>query len=262
VNRIKECFDALKAKRKKAFVGYVLSGFPDHVGSLELAQGLLDNGADLLEIGVPFSDPIADGVVIQRCAELALKNGGGMHSALELAKALRARSAKPLLLMTYLNPILSCGEESFARAAAEAGIDGVIIPDLTPEESAVLRGALKARGLEIIFLAAPTSTPERLKKIAAAASGFVYMVSVAGVTGERSVFDSRLGGAIAKLRRLSKLPLAVGFGVSSPESAKEAASLGDGVVVASTILKVFLDGQGMGEALEKAKSLIEAAHAA
>lgn len=261
MNKIKTCFDALKEKRKKAFVGYVMSGFPDQAGSFELAKGLLDGGADLLEIGVPFSDPIADGAVIQRCSELALKNGAGLKSSLELVKRLRAVTAKPLLLMTYLNPIVCLGENAFVSAAADAGVDGVIIPDLTPEESADLKKAFKVRGLDIIFLAAPTSTPDRLKKIAAAASGFIYMVSVAGVTGERSGFDSRLGSAIKTLRSLSKLPLAVGFGVSSPESAKEAASKGDGVVVASTVLKVLLDGKGMREALEKARLLIEAAHA-
>jgi tryptophan synthase alpha chain len=262
MSRIEASFSALKSKKQKAYIGYVMAGFPDEAASFELAQGLLQAGADLLEIGVPFSDPIADGVVIQRCGELALASGASLAMALKLAKRLRESSPKPLLLMSYLNPILAKGAEAFASEAKASGVDGFVIPDLTPEEAGPLSKIFKASGLDIVFLAAPTSTPARLKKIAAAASGFIYMVSVAGVTGERSGFDARLGNALAQLRKATHLPVAVGFGVSSPETAAQAAAQGDGVVVASTVLKLLLDGQSVGAAVEKARGLIEAAHSA
>lgn len=262
MGRIDSTFAALKAQGRKAFIGYVMSGFPDKPASLALARGLLKEGADLLEIGLPFSDPIADGPVIQKAAEAALKQEGALEFGFEMAKALRAEAQAPLLFMCYLNVVLAPGAEAFAARAKAAGADGVIIPDLTPEESGALKKALEAQGLDLIFLAAPTSTPARLKKIAKAASGFIYMVSVAGVTGEKKSFDVRLDKTVAALRKETRLPLCVGFGVSSPETAKEAASKGEGVVVASTILKEFVEGRGMEAALSRAASMIQAAHSA
>jgi tryptophan synthase alpha chain len=262
MSRIAATFEKLASEKRKAFVGYSMAGFPDEAQALELGQGLLRSGADLLEIGVPFSDPIADGVVLSHAAEIALKQGASLAMSLRLVKALRAESEAPLLLMSYLNPLLAYGMARFAQDAAAAGADGVVVPDLTPEESAPWAKAFKAQGLDIIFLAAPTSTPARLKVIAKSASGFIYVVSVAGVTGERSTFDARLDGTIATLRQITKLPLAIGFGISSPETAKEAAAKADGVVVASTVLKTFLEGQNAEAARYKASGLIVAAHGA
>jgi len=263
MSRIAASFAKLKSEGRKAYVGYVMASFPSQQGAQALAQGLLEAGADAIEIGVPFSDPIADGPVIQRCGELAIAKGGGLKSALELAKQLRSGSDKPLLLMSYLNPALSLGPAGFAAALADAGVDGTVIPDLTPEEAAPWQKALSAKGLDLIFLAAPTSTPARLKRIAAKASGFIYMVSVAGVTGERQAFDQRLSAALAELAKASPLPVCVGFGISSPESAQEAAKNASGVVVASTVLKGLIDegDAGLPAALEKARVLIQAVKA-
>jgi tryptophan synthase alpha chain len=262
MSRIASTFAKLKKEGKKAYIGYSMAGFPDEAGSLELGRKLLAAGADLLEIGVPFSDPIADGVVIQRVAELALEKQGSMSMALRVLASLRKETQAPLLLMSYLNPLIARGLSSFAEEAVAAGADGVIVPDMTPEESGILKKILDAQGLDLVFLAAPTSTPERLKKIAKAASGFIYVVSVAGVTGERTAFDARLDKTVAELRRSTDLPLAIGFGVSSPETAREAAAKADGVVVASTVLKGLLDGSDLNAAIEKANTLIDAAHGA
>jgi tryptophan synthase alpha chain len=261
MSRIENTFRTLAAAKKKAYIGYAMAGFPETSHDLGLAQGILAE-ADLLEIGVPFSDPIADGVVLQKAGERALANGGGLKRALELAKALRQGSEKPLLLMSYLNPLLSMGLDTFAHAAKGAGVDGVVIPDLPPDGQDGFAAALKEAGLDVVFLVAPTSTPARLKAVAKAASGFVYVVSVAGVTGERQVFDSRLEKTVAEMRKHSKLPLAIGFGISSPEGAKEMAALSDGVVVASTVLKTVQDStdpdNGVHAAIERTRLLARA----
>lgn len=248
MGRIQEQMAALKAAKKKAFIGYAMAGFPSKGGDLAMAQALLGS-SDVLELGVPFSDPIADGPVLQRCGELALKNGGGLARALELARELRASSPKPLVLMSYLNPLLSMGLETFAHAAMSAGIDGVVVPDLPADETHGLGDAIRSAGLDLVYLAAPTSTPARLKAIAKEATGFIYVVSVAGVTGERKGFDNRLSATVAELRKSAKVPLAIGFGISSPETAREAGALADGIVVASTVLKACLDAPNEAEGL-------------
>jgi tryptophan synthase alpha chain len=181
---------------------------------------------------------------------------------LELAKSLRQGSDKPLLLMSYLNPLLAMGLDTFAHAAKGAGVDGVVIPDLPPDGDRGFAEALQEAGLDVVFLVAPTSTPARLKAVAKAASGFVYVVSVAGVTGERQAFDTRLAKTVAEMRKHSKLPLAIGFGISSPEGAKEMAALADGVVVASTVLKTVQDStdpdNGVHAAIERTRLLARA----
>jgi tryptophan synthase alpha chain len=252
MGRLSEAFAALAADKKKAYIGYAMAGFPAVGADLDLARAVLEH-SDLLEIGVPFSDPIADGPVLQLCGEKALAAGGGLQRALELAAALRKETAKPLLLMSYLNPLMAAGLETFAFRAKAAGIDALVIPDLPPEEGAALGPVLKGAGLDVVYLAAPTSTPQRLKAIAKAATGFIYVVSVAGVTGERKAFDARLAKTVAALRKASKVPLAVGFGVSGPESAREAAALADGVVVASTVLKAVLDASDAAAGIEAAR---------
>jgi tryptophan synthase alpha chain len=261
MGRLGDVFAAAAAGKKKAYIGYAMAGFPDIGGDLELARAALEC-SDVLELGVPFSDPIADGIVLQRCAEKALAAGGGLERALDLAGQLRRETDKPLVLMSYLNPLLARGMASFAHRAKSAGVDAVVIPDLPPEEAAELMPALKGAGLDVVFLAAPTSTPARLKAIAKVASGFIYVVSVAGVTGERKAFDARLVRTVRDLRACTRLPLAIGFGVSSPETAREAAALADGVVVASSVLKAVLDApdgpSGLNAARERG-SLLSAA---
>jgi len=240
MGRLQDAFAAAAAEHRKIFIGYAMAGFPGQGADLEFARAVLDS-SDVLELGVPFSDPIADGVVLQRCAEISLAAGGGLARALDLAAQIRGETDKPLVLMSYLNPLLAWGVESFARRAKAAGLDGVVIPDLPPEEASEIAPMLKSSGLDLVFLVAPTSTPPRLKAITKVASGFIYVVSVAGVTGERRAFDARLVGTVQSLRSLTRLPLAIGFGVSSAETAREAAALADGVVVASTVLKAVLD---------------------
>lgn len=259
MSRLQGTFKQLAAQKKKAYIGYAMAGFPDAEHDLALARNILDE-ADVLEIGVPFSDPIADGPVLQRAGERALTHGGGMKRALELARSLRAGSDKPLVLMSYLNPLLAMGLETFAHAAKGAGVDGVVIPDLPPDGDDGFVEVLKGAGLDIAFLVAPTSTAARLKAVAKVASGFVYVVSVAGVTGERQAFDSRLEKTVAELRKHTKLPLVIGFGISSPEGAQQAAHLADGIVVASTVLKAAQDAgdpeSGVAAALERTRVLV------
>jgi tryptophan synthase alpha chain len=260
MSRIHLTFQNLMAQGQKAFVAYCMAGFPDRDKDLELARGLLAAGADMLEIGVPFSDPLADGPIIQRCGEEALLQGGGLPRALELARILRKETDKPLLLMSYVNPPFSMGLEAFMDAASEAGIDGLILPDLSPEEALHTVRVSRARGIDFIPLAAPTSTRARLKKVASVASGFIYFVSVAGVTGDNKGFDSQLSQAVEALRKESDLPIVIGFGVSSPEKAHAASELADGAVTASAVLKPLLDGRPMAEALDVAKAIADVLH--
>jgi tryptophan synthase alpha chain len=262
MSRIASTFHDLKARQRKAFVAYVMAGFPNTRQDEALALSFLSAGADLLEIGVPFSDPLADGPVIQRCGELALTAGGGLRRALELARALRPKTQAPLVLMTYCNPPLSMGIEAFAAAAAKAGVDGCIIPDLSPEEAVPWGKALAARGLSLVLLAAPTSTPERLAKVAAEASGFVYFVSVAGVTGFNQGMDSHLATALAVWRKASSAPAVIGFGINSPQRARQAAALADGVVAATALLKPVLESGDFKAAAGMAKALAKAVHSA
>jgi tryptophan synthase alpha chain len=262
MSRIAKAFKELKARGRKAFVAYAMAGFPDTRQDEALALSFLHAGADLLEIGVPFSDPLADGPVIQRCGELALKAGGGLARALELAAALRPKTQAPLLLMTYCNPPLSMGIGAFAAAAAKAGVDGCIIPDLSPEEALPWGRALAAKGISLILLAAPTSTPERLAKVAAQASGFVYFVSVAGVTGANQGLDQHLEAALRAWRKASPAPAVIGFGISTPQRARQAAGLADGVVAATALLKPVLESGDLHAAAGMAKALAKATHGA
>lgn len=255
MSRIKDAMAALAAQKKKAYIGYAMAGFPSQGADYEMAEWILSQ-SDILELGVPFSDPIADGPVLQRCSERALQHGGGLGRALELAKQIRATTDKPLVLMSYLNPLLAMGLDSFAHAAKGAGIDGVVIPDLPADEGTGMGAAIAAAGLDLVYLAAPSSTPARLRTIAKAATGFIYVVSVAGVTGERKAFDARLAETVAELRKHAKVPLAIGFGISSPETAKEAGALADGIVVASTVLKAVLDASDEADGLRHARERV------
>ena len=236
MTRLATTFARCRAERRAALVSYVMGGDPDVAASARMALACVEGGADLLEIGVPFSDPIADGPTIQLAAERALRHGTSPRDCLEVVRAVRRRSQAPVALMGYLNPILAADPARFFPEAAEAGVDALIIPDLLPEEAGDL-GALAARhGLAMVFLLAPTSTPVRVEAAVKAATGFVYFVSVTGVTGARATLPTDLAGKVAAVRKASPVPVVIGFGVSSPEQAAALGGLADGVVVGSAIV--------------------------
>ncbi len=223
----------------KALIAYITAGDPTPEKTPELVFALERGGVDLVELGVPFSDPIADGPVIQRGAERALKAGTSVKKVLEIARIIREKSRIPLVLFTYLNPVLRYGLEALARDAKDAGIDGCLLTDLSVEEALSYTGTMKSAGLDTVFLAAPTSTPARMKLVSEYSSGFVYLVSRTGVTGERSSISDSLAPLVKSMRAITKLPLAVGFGIATPEQAREVSRMADGVVVGSAFVRLI-----------------------
>jgi tryptophan synthase alpha chain len=224
---------------RKALIAYITAGDPTPDHTPGLVQALERGGVDLIELGVPFSDPIADGPVIQRGAERALKAGTTVKKVLGIARKVREQSQIPLLLFTYLNPVLRYGLEALARDAKEAGIDGCLLTDLSVEEAHSYTSSMKSAGLDTVFLAAPTSTPARLKLVSEYSSGFVYLVSRTGVTGERSSISDSLAPLVTAMRAITRLPLAVGFGIATPEQAREVSRIADGVVVGSAFVRLI-----------------------
>lgn len=241
-DRIGATFARCRAAGEAALVTYVMAGDPDVETSKAMAVACAEGGADLVELGIPFSDPIADGPTIQHAAERALAAGTSTRDVLAVAAHLRARSDVPIALMGYLNPILAHGVEAFARDCERAGVDALIVPDLLPEEAGEITPALAARGVRTVFLLAPTSGPERIARAAAAASGFLYFVSVTGVTGAAKSAPERIRPIVAAVRERSPVPVVIGFGVSSPADARALAPLADGVVVGSAIVKRIAEG--------------------
>lgn len=263
-SRIDARFAALKAEGRAGFVAYVMAGDPSRDAALEILKGLPAAGADIIELGFPFSDPMAEGPPIQRAALRGLKAGLTLKGTLELARAFRDGEADtPLILMGYLNPIESYGYEAFARDAAAAGVDGVIVVDCPPEEAGPLTDALDAHQVSLIRLATPTSDDARLKIIAERTSGFVYYVSVAGVTGVKEAQALSVAPAVERVRRASGLPVAVGFGVKTPERAAEIARVADAVVAGSVLVDEVAAALEAGEpaaprVLAKVKALSDA----
>jgi tryptophan synthase alpha chain len=254
VSRIGERFFSLRERRRKAFIAFVTAGDPSLGRTYETALALERGGVDVLELGVPFSDPLADGPVIQRASERALAAGTTLSGVLDLVRRLRATSRMPILLFTYLNPLLRYGLERVARDAREAGVDGVLVTDLPPEEALSWREIAGAVGLDTVFLAAPTTGTERLRAIAAASRGFVYAVSRTGVTGEREAVSADAGELLGRLRALTREPVALGFGISTPEQVREAAAVADGVVVGSALVR-FLEERPDGDVAERVRWL-------
>ncbi len=241
MSRIGEKFEELRRKGEKAFIAFITAGDPGLETTESLVREFEQRGVDIIELGVPFSDPIADGPTIQAASERALKNKVSLRDVLRLVKDVRKRVKIPLVLLTYYNPVYRYGLEKFTRDAAKAGTDGVIIPDLPPEEGRELKAYAQRAGLDTIFLIAPTSTPERIKLIAENSTGFIYYVSLTGVTGVRNKLTGKVKPTLRKIHRLTKKPVAVGFGISSPRQVREIASFTEGVIVGSAIVKKIAD---------------------
>src|SRR6266436_5204701 len=227
----------LRFQNRPSLVAYLTCGDPDLATSRDIALATIEAGADVIELGVPFSDPVADGPVIQRASERALRGGTTLAGVLSLVKSLRAKTEVPLVLFSYFNPVLQMGLEKFADAAKGAGADGVLITDLTPEEGEEYRSAIQSRGLDTIFLAAPTSTDERLALIAKASSGFLYLISRTGVTGAKDQLAEELPVLARRVRRVTELPIAVGFGISQPGHVSVLGGLADAAVVGSALVE-------------------------
>jgi tryptophan synthase alpha chain len=234
--RIPRCFGALRASGELGIVAYITAGDPTLAATLKFVLALAEAGADVIELGVPFSDPLADGPTIQRASERALKSGATLSAVLDLVRQIRQSSEIPLVLFTYFNPILQMGLEKFAAAASQAGADGVLVTDLTPEESDDHRRILSVHHLDTIFLGAPTSTDERLSKISAASSGFLYLISRTGVTGAKDSLPDDLPTLLRRARTATQLPIAVGFGISLPGHVSVLGGLADAAVVGSALV--------------------------
>jgi tryptophan synthase alpha chain len=244
MSRLATVFKQLKHTRQSALVTYITAGDPNKIASVQLMHALVEAGADVLELGVPFSDPTADGPVIQRACERALAGGTSLDQVLEMVNEFRRDDAKtPVVLMGYMNPIEAFGIQEFAGAAARAGVDGVITVDMPPEEAESLAGSLKAQGVDSVFLLAPTTTDARLKRVCEIATGFVYYVSLKGVTGSVSLDVTEVQQRLQVIRKQTRLPVGVGFGVRDAQSAAKLACVADAVVVGSAIVSRIAEFQ-------------------
>lgn len=266
--RIDARFSALKAEGRAAFVPYVMAGDPDAATALAILKGLPGAGADLIEVGFPFSDPMAEGPPIQRAAQRALAKGMTLKGTLELIGAFRqGDQTTPVILMGYMNPLVTWGFEAFARDAAAAGVDGMIVVDCPPEEADPLADALEANGMALIFLTTPTTDDHRLPTVLRRASGFVYYVSVAGVTGVKEADAGAVAPNVERIRKASGLPVAVGFGIKTPERAAAIAQVADAVVVGSALVDEVAEAVDLNEdvtarVLSKVDSLAKAVSSA
>jgi tryptophan synthase alpha chain len=256
LGRIADAFTTLKRDGKKGFIPYITAGDPDLATTEQLLITLAKH-ATLIELGVPFSDPMADGPVIQRASERALKNSFGLQDILDTAARARKQIETPIILFSYYNPLLQFGLKRVAGAAKEAGVDGVLVTDLTPEESGEFEAELRAHDLDMIFLIAPTSTDERLKLVAEHASGFIYAVSRAGVTGTREKVSVEAEKLVNRMREVSSLPIAVGFGISNAEQVADVSRYADAVVVGSAIVAEMEAAIGMGDVARRVDEFLD-----
>ena len=248
VDRIAAVFAATRAEGRAALMPYLTLGYPSPEMTIPLARAVVEAGADILELGIPFSDPLADGPTIQRATYRALQQGMTVARCLEMAAALRREGVgAPFVLMSYCNPIMAYGEEAFCRACQEVGVDGLIVPDLPPEEGEALEALCRARGLALVYLLAPTSTAKRIRRVAERTRGFLYLVSVTGTTGAREHLPPDLADFIRRVRAATEKPLAVGFGISRPEQARALGALADGVIVGSALIQA-VEAQGVSGA--------------
>ena len=254
---IAEAFARAKAEGRAALIPYLTLGYPTPHQSVDLVEAAVAGGADLVELGIPFSDPLADGPTIQRASHLALRQGMTVARCLEMAAELRARGVGvPMLFMGYLNPILAYGGEAFVQDSAQAGVNGFIIPDLPPEEAGEIEAACRHSGLALVYLLAPTSTEERVALVAERSQGFVYLVSLVGVTGARDALPPGLVEFVGRVRKATEMPLAVGFGISTPAQARQVGELADGVVVGSAILRLVEDESAVKQPARKVEDFV------
>ncbi|MDD4980361.1 MAG: tryptophan synthase subunit alpha [Candidatus Omnitrophica bacterium] len=256
MNRIDKKFKDLKKKNKKAFIAFITAGYPNLDTTRKLVLEFAKNGVDIVELGVPFSDPMADGPIIQEASQESLKRGVNLNDILKLVKTLRKDTDIPLCLMTYYNPIFCFGEEKFARKASGSGVDGVIIPDLPPEEAATFIESAKKYDLDIIFFLAPTSTKERMKFISGVSRGFIYYVSLTGVTGVRKKLPSDLINNLKAVKKNTRKPVCVGFGVSSAKQVRQIYKIADGVIIGSAIIRRIKENIGRPDLVKRVGGFI------
>ena len=251
MSRIADTFARLKRDDRRGFIPFITAGDPDLPTTKDLIIELARVGATIIELGVPFSDPMADGPVIQRASERALRHGFGLSEILELIRDVRKQTSVPIILFSYFNPLLQFGLEKLVREAEHARVDGILVTDLTPEEAGRFSAMLRAHEMDLIFLVAPTSTDERLKMIAERASGFIYAVSRAGVTGAREEVSAEAERLVSRVRVVSKLPVAVGFGIANAEHVRDVWRYADAAVVGSALVKMIEDEAGNSDLVQR-----------
>ncbi len=255
MNRIADVFSQ---PEHKALIAYVTVGYPSIAATSEVVPLLAEGGCDMVELGIPFSDPLADGATIQKASFYALHNGVTPEVCLEVASKLRQEVDIPLAFMSYYNPLLSYGLEEFCTACHNTGVDGLIVPDLPPDEGSELESVCRKQGLDLIYLLAPTSTAERIRLVAQRSRGFIYLVSVTGVTGARDRLPLDLGALVARVRKIASQPVCIGFGISTPEQARQIARIADGVIVGSQIIKLMEAGDDFKSVVGFIKELRQA----
>ncbi len=241
MNRIEQTFDRLKKRGEKALVGFVTAGDPDIEKSIEIVTAMMDGGVDILELGVPFSDPSADGPVIQRASKRALTNRITLDDVLDMAARLRERTTVPIIIFTYYNPLFTMGPDIFCRKALRKGVDGVLIVDLPFEESGEILKFKESENLDFISLIAPVTPVKRMEMITASSSGFIYLISKTGITGSSGLNTIKTGSIAEKLRSVTDIPICTGFGISTPDHVRAVASFSDGVVIGSAFVKIIED---------------------
>lgn len=256
MSRISEKFRELMARGETALIPYIMAGDPDLETTYRLVVGMEKSGADIVELGVPFSDPLADGPTIQLAAMKALERHVNIRKTLDTVKRIRRDSEIPVILMLYYNLVFKYGEERFVRDCVKSGVDGLIIPDLPPDEAGWLMKYSREVGLDTVFLLAPTSSPDRVKLVEKHARGFIYYVSLTGVTGARTEFDTSISKQVKAIRRESGMPVGVGFGISKPEHAAAVSKWADGVIVGSAIVKVVDSSRTPDEAVNKVSRMV------
>ena len=243
MSTISQVFKKAKKTGGKILIPYIMTGDPSLNDTKRFVSELEEAGADIIELGVPFTDPLADGPVIQRASERALAQGTTLKKVLALVKEIRQDSEIPLILMTYYNPVFKYGLETFVKEAVRVGVNGIIVPDLIPDEADDFLLLAKTYGLDTIFLLAPTSTEERIKKIARVSTGFIYYVSITGITGAQILIDKSMKDTLSGIKKITRKPVSVGFGISKPEEAAAAAELADGIIVGSAIVRIISEGK-------------------
>jgi tryptophan synthase alpha chain len=256
MSNIAATLNALKERDEKALITFITAGDPDLITSEQIVHTLVESGVDLIELGFPFSDPMADGPIIQLASERALASGTTLCGVLEMVARVRLHSNVPIVLMGYYNPIFCYGPEQFARDAATAGVDGLLLVDLPPEEADELHPFLKDAGIDLITLLAPTTGAERSARLAEDGEGFLYYVSMTGVTGSQQVDAGAIAVAVNNLKEQSPVPVAVGFGVSTPEDAKAVAKIADAVVVGSALVKLIAEFSGSSSLLDEVRNFV------